>query len=103
MTGKRKLNTLELSDSFVKKIKDKNKFARKLGVVTIIVGIAQGLSAIGIYKLNFLLYFALGFTIFSFISVFIKLWNKWSTFALIKIICYSIVLCLFIYMIMGGK
>ena len=29
MTGKRKLNTLELSDSFVKKIKDKNKFARK--------------------------------------------------------------------------
>jgi len=103
MSGKRKLNPLELSDKFVKKIKDMDKFTKKMGLVTFIVGIAQGISAIGLYKISYLTYFSLAFTIFSFISAFTKLWNKWSNFAFIKLICYSLILCLFVYYIMGGK
>ena len=103
MSGKRKLNPLELSDKFVKKIKDMDKFTKRMGLVTFIVGIAQGVSAFGLYKISYLTYFSLAFTIFSFISAFTKLWNKWSTFAFLKLICYSLILCLFVFWIIGGK
>ena len=103
MSGKRKLNPLELSDKFVKKIKNIEKFTKKMGLVTFIVGIAQGISAFGLYKMNYLLYFSFAFTIFSFVSAFTKLWNKWSTFAFLKIICYSLITCLFVFWLMGGK
>ncbi len=105
-TGKRKLNTIELSDSFVSKIKDENKFAKKMGIVTIIVGIFQGITATSLilYLLKhreiiswdipyFYLYlFSYLFTVFSFISVFVKIWNKSSVFAWIKIICYTLIM-----------
>ncbi len=111
VSGKRELNPVELSDNFVKKIKNKKKFAKRMGIVTIIVGIAQGFTAICLitdllyYYQSFSWYTGphisyipfsfeveLGFTILSFISVFIKLWNKSSKFAWIKIICYSLIL-----------
>ena len=106
MKGKRKLNPLELSDSFVKKIKNLDKFARKMGLVTIIVGIAQGITAMAIFIVFFgldknwpfnPLFISLIFTIFSFCSVFTKLWNKYSRFALIKIICYSVILLVLLW------
>lgn len=103
MSGKRELNPLELSDKFVKKIKDMDKFTKKMGLVTFIVGIAQGVSAFGLYKISYITYFSLAFTIFSFISAFTKLWNKWSNFTFLKLICYSLILCLFVFWIMGGK
>lgn len=51
MTGKRELNPLELSDSFVEKLSEEGnlqKFARFMGFVTFVVGLAQGLAAYGI-------------------------------------------------------
>ena len=99
MTGRRELNPVELSDSFMKKIKDKKKFARKMGLVTFIVGLFQGITAIFILlaiinnRLIILYDIAMIFNVFSFFSVFIKLWNKSSKFAWIKIACYSIIMC----------
>ena len=111
VSGKRELNPVELSDTFVEKIKDKKKFAKRMGLVTIIVGLAQGFTAIclitdllyyyqsfswyagpHISYIPFSFFFEIGFTIFSFISVFIKLWNKPSKFAWIKLMCYSLIL-----------
>ena len=100
-SGKRKLNPLELSDSFVSKLKkDKklDKFAIKMGWVTFIVGIFQGLTAIGIlYGYNvYLNYFALFFTIFSICSVVFKLVKKINLFSLLKLIAYLIILFIII-------
>ena len=78
MLGRRKLNPLELSDSFVKKIKDIDCFTKKMGFVTFVVGIVQGITAFAIiystFHFNlFLFTIALGFTIFSICSVSYKL------------------------------
>ena len=84
-----------------------------MGLVTFIVGIVQGITAIVIlfdyfyYLSSFTWYngphtpylpieIAVGLTIFSFISAFSKLWNKWSKFAFTKLICYSIILIVLI-------
>ena len=99
MIGRRELTTEELSDSTIKKIKDKKKYAKKIGIVTFIEGIFQGIAAIFILlaiinsKLIVLYDIAMIFNVFSFISIFIKLWNKSSKYAWIKIVCYSIILC----------
>ena len=48
MSGKRALNPLELSDSFVKRLQNSGEleaFARRMGLVTFVVGIVQGLTA----------------------------------------------------------
>ena len=45
MLGRRKLNPLELSDSFVKKIKDIDCFTKKMVFVTLVFGIVQGIIA----------------------------------------------------------
>ena len=70
MLGKRKLNPLELSDRFVKKLDEGNKldsFAHFMGFVTFIVGIIQGLTAYAIYFDEYI-YLSIGFTIFSILS-----------------------------------
>ncbi len=99
--GKRKLNPLELSDKFVSKLSKENKldsFAITMGWITIIVGIFQGVTALGIfYGYNsFLNYFALSFTIFSICSVIFKLIKKVNIFSLLKLIAYIIILLILI-------
>jgi hypothetical protein len=91
-TGKRKLNPVELSDKFMKKIKDTDSFAKKMGIVTIIVGIFQGLVPVLIINTDIWFYYILIFTIFSICSVGYKLYGKISKFAIIKLSCYLLIL-----------
>ena len=52
-SGRRKLNPIELSDKFMDKLSDEDKlkkFTIKMGWVTFIVGIIQGLTALAIFK-----------------------------------------------------
>ncbi len=91
-TGKRKLNLVELSDKFMKKIKDTDSFAKKMGIVTIIVGIFQGLVPVLIINTDIWFYYILIFTIFSICSVGYKLYGKISKFAIIKLSCYLLIL-----------
>ena len=95
--GKRELNPLELSDSFVKKLDTPDKlhrFAVKMGYVTFVVGIVQGITAFAIFKGHSLgLYaIALGFTIFSIASVSFKLKGKINSFSLMKMVFYVAIL-----------
>ena len=71
MSGKKELNPLELSDKFVKKLNDTSKlkkFTIKMGIVTFIVGIIQGITSLALFKGHdmVLYWIALSFTIFSF-------------------------------------
>ena len=96
-SGRKKLNPLELSDKFMEKLSDNEKikkFTIKMGWVTFIVGILQGLTALAIFKgYNvFLNLFAIGFTIFSICSVIIKLKGKINFFPIIKLFFYIIIL-----------
>ena len=98
---KRKLNPLELSDKFVSKLEKENKldqFAIKMGWVTFIVGIFQGITAIGIFNgyNTYLNYFALFFTCFSIFSVIFKLIKKVNLFSLLKLIAYIFILLVLI-------
>ena len=97
LSGKKELNPLELSDDFVKKLNSKNKlkeFTIKMGLVTFIVGIIQGITAFSLFKgHNALLYYiSLGFTIFSICSVLFKLRGKINFFPIIKLIFYIAIL-----------
>ena len=52
-SGRKKLNPLELSNKFMEKLSDEEilkKFTIKMGWVTFIVGIIQGLTAFSIFK-----------------------------------------------------
>ena len=96
-SGKKKLNPLELSDNFIKKLNTKekiNKFTIKMGYITFIVGIIQGITALAIFKgHNIILYIiALSFTIFSICSVLFKLKGKINSFPIIKLIFYILIL-----------
>ena len=98
MTGKKKLNPLELSDKFVSKLKKENKlskFAKFMGLVTFIVGIIQGLTAYAIFVDK---YYALsiGFTIFSILSVSFKLKSKINMFPILKSLAYIGILIILI-------
>ena len=93
MTGKKKLNPLELPDSFVDKLSSQKKllaFTKKMRLVTFIVGIVQGLTAFSIFKGHnkFFYFIALGFTVFSICSVLYKLKGKINAFPIIKLIFY---------------
>lgn len=94
MTGKRKLNPLELSDAFVEKITDMDAFTKKMGFVTFVVGIVQGITAFSIFKagstLNY--WIAMGFTLFSIASVGFKLKGKINAFPLLKLAAYLAIL-----------
>ena len=96
--GRRELNPLELSDSFVRRLRKKpgsmQRFARLMGAVTFVVGIVQGATAyailkgggVGLYAL------ALGFTLFSICSVGFKLKGKINAFPLLKLVAYLAIL-----------
>ncbi|MBQ2479066.1 MAG: hypothetical protein II510_06315 [Erysipelotrichales bacterium] len=100
--GKRELNPLELSDSFVRKLDTEEKktaFARKMGVVTFLVGIAQGITAAAmIFHANSLGYaIALGFTLFSIASVLYKLKGKVNAFPALKLAAYLAIITVLIF------
>lgn len=101
MSGKRKLNPLELSDSFMERLSDPEKlarFTRTMGLVTFVVGLVQGLTAFSILKAGSpLLYgIALGFTLFSIGSVAFKLRGKISAFPLLKAAAYVSILAVLV-------
>ena len=95
-SGKKKLNPLELPDKFIEKLNDENKlksFTIKMGWLTFIVGIIQGITAYGFYSKNLILYIiACGFNIFSIFSVLFKLKGKINAFPLLKLVAYIFVL-----------
>jgi hypothetical protein len=103
MNGKRELNPLELSDKFMEKLSDPErllKFTKKMGLVTFIVGIVQGITAFCIFKGGnpLLWWFAMGFTVFSIASVAFKLKGKINAFPLLKSIAY---ICIFVVLILN--
>lgn len=97
-SGKRRLNPLELSDKFMEKLSEPEKLRRftiRMGFVTFVVGIVQGLTAFAIFRgIWFLL--ALGFTLFSVASVCFKLKGKINAFPLLKLAAYLAILTVLI-------
>ena len=96
-SGKRKLNPLELPDSFMLKFNDPDKlkgFTVRMGWLTFFVGIVQGITASAIFSHKGMLDYgiALGFTLFSIASVAFKLRGKISAFALLKSVAYLTIL-----------
>lgn len=99
MSGKRKLNPLELSDKFVEKLKTYNmvdRFTFDAGLLTFVVGIIQGITAYCLFVRNGAVcyHIALGFTIFSICSVAFKLKGKINIFPILKSIAYVLILVL---------
>ena len=77
-SGKKQLNPLELSDRFMEKLSDPGKlqkFTVKMGWVTFVVGIVQGITAFAIFRGHSIVLYliAVGFTLFSIASVSVKL------------------------------
>ena len=98
MTGKRKLNPLELSDKFMEKLSNPEKlrkFTVRMGFVTFVVGIVQGATAYSIFS-GTLFALALGFTLFSIASVGFKLRGKINAFPLLKLAAYLAILAVLI-------
>lgn len=97
MSGKRKLNPLELPDKFVKKLENENltkRFTFDAGLLTFVVGIVQGITAYSLFVRKSIVnyYIALGFTIFSICSVAFKLKGKINIFPILKSIAYIAIL-----------
>jgi len=95
--GKRKLNPLELSDKFMSRYSDPAKLKRftvKMGWVTFVVGIVQGITAWALFRKgsSALYWIALGFTVFSILSVSFKLKGKISAFPALKCAVYTAIL-----------
>ena len=86
----------------MKKLSDSEKllkFIKKMGFVTFIVGIVQGITAFCIFRggSHVLWWFAMGFTVFSIASVAYKLKGKINAFPLLKSIAY---IAIFVVLIM---
>lgn len=94
--GRRELNPLEVPDSMLAKMDSEGTraFARKMGWVTFIVGIVQGITSFSILKAGSLLLYgiAVGFTLFSIASASFKLKGKFSMFPLLKLTAYLAIL-----------
>ena len=96
-SGRKELNPLELSDRFMERYKDPEKrkrFAVKMGWVTFVVGIVQGITAYAFFLHKGMLHYgiALGFTLFSIASVAFKLKGKINAFPLLKLATYLAIL-----------
>ena len=84
-SGNRKLNPLELSEKFMSRYAEPGKLKRftvKMGWVTFVVGIVQGITAYALLRKGSpaLYGIALGFTVFSILSVAFKLKGKINAF-----------------------
>jgi hypothetical protein len=102
--GKKKLNPLELSDKFMSRYTDPDRLKRftiKMGWVTFLVGIVQGITSFAILHRHSAVFYwiALGFTLFSIASVAWKLKGKINTFPVLKCIAYTAIL---IVLLLGG-
>ena len=96
-SGKKELNPLELSDRFLARYAEpeaRRRFAVKMGWVTAAVGVAQGIAAFAILRGRgaALYWIALGFTLFSIVSVACKLKGKRSLFPILKLAAYLAIL-----------
>ena len=96
-SGKKELNPLELSDEFMSRYTDQDQLKRftiKMGWVTFLVGIVQGITAYAILHRHepALYWIALGFTLFSIASVVWKLKGKINAFPVMKCIAYVVIL-----------
>ena len=105
-SGKKKLNPLELSDKFMSRYEDPDKlkkFTVKMGWVTFVVGIVQGITAFSMICIYYPVCFwiALGFTIFSICSVAFKLKGKINAFPILKCIAYVAILA--VILLIGRK
>ena len=103
-SGKKKLNPLELSEKFMSRYTDSDKLKRftiKMGWVTFLVGIVQGITSFAIFhRHNAVLYWiALAFTLFSIASVAWKLKGKINAFPVLKCIAYTAIL---VVLLLGG-
>ena len=99
--GKKKLNPLELSDKFMSRYTDPDRLKRftiKMGWVTFLVGIVQGITSFDRHSAVFY-WIALGFTLFSIASVAWKLKGKINAFPVLKCIAYTAIL---IVLLLGG-
>lgn len=97
VSGKKRLNPLELSDRFMARLSDPEKLRRftvKMGWVTVLVGIVQGVTAYALFRRTDPLCYgiALGFTLFSIASVAFKLKGKINAFPLLKCAAYLAIL-----------
>ncbi len=97
MSGRRKLNPLELPDGFVARLEKENRlksFTVRMGFVTFVVGLIQGLTSYAFLKAGsaVLYWLALGFTLFSIASVAFKLKGKINAFPLLKAAAYLSIL-----------
>ena len=97
MSGRKKLNPLELSDKFMQRLSDPEKLRRftvRMGYVTFVVGLVQGLTAFAIFRKGSPVWYwiALGFTLFSMASVAWKLKGKFNAFPLLKAVAYTAIL-----------
>ena len=97
MSGKKELNPLELPDNFVEKLSDpekKKRFTVRMGLLTFVVGIFQGVTAYAILNGDGPVFYwiALGFTVFSICSVGFKLKGKLNAFPLMKLAVYAAIL-----------
>ncbi len=102
--GKKKLNPLELSDKFMSRYTDPERLKRftiKMGWVTFLVGIVQGITSFAILHRHSAVFYwiALGFTLFSIASVTWKLKGKINAFPVLKCIAYTAIL---IVLLLGG-
>lgn len=97
INGIRQLNPLELSDAFVARLDTPEKLHRftvKMGWVTFLVGLLQGLTAYALFRRGSAVLYgiALGFTLFSIGSVLFKLKGKVNAFPLLKLVAYVAIL-----------
>lgn len=95
-SGKKKLNPLELSDSFMERFNNEEEvrsFSMRMGWITFGVGLLQGLTSFALFKADSPVYYwiAYGFTVFSLSSVIFKLRGRFSIFALLKLIAYVVI------------
>ena len=96
-SGNRKLNPLELSEKFMSRYAEPGKLKRftvKMGWVTFVVGIVQGITAYALLRKGSpaLYGIALGFTVFSILSVAFKLKGKINAFPVLKCVAYVAIL-----------
>lgn len=100
-SGRRDLNPLELSDRFMSRYQDPEKlkkFTVRMGWVTFVVGIVQGITAYAVLQAGNLLHYltAVGFTLFSIASVAFKLKGKISLFPVVKSAAYLAILVILV-------